>query len=52
MVLVRVADDEEKPTKPSCVLVPAEESSIRLAGMEGGTWGELVHAKGEYTTEL
>lgn len=52
VVLVRIAGDQEQELKPSCVLIDAEESSLRLTGMEAGTWDELVHAKGEYTLDV
>jgi len=52
VVLVRIAGNQGQEIKPSCVLVDADESSLRLAGMESGTWGELVHAKGEYTPDF
>ena len=52
VVLVRIANDHEQKTKPSCVLIDAKKASLRLAGMESGTWDELVHAKGEYTPDF
>lgn len=52
VVLVRIANDQGQETKPSCVLIDAKRSSLRLTGMESGTWDELVHAKGEYTPDF
>ena len=49
VVLCRIADDEGKKTEPSCVLMNADQASLRLAGMEVGTWAEMVHDFGEYT---
>lgn len=52
VVLVRIAGNQGQKTKPSCILVNADESSLRLTGMESGTWDELAHAKGEYAPDF
>ncbi|KAL8806340.1 MAG: hypothetical protein Q9200_005073 [Gallowayella weberi] len=52
VVLCRLGDREGKGNKVSCVLEEAKYSSLRLAGMEYGTWEELVHDKGEYKPDV
>ena len=52
VVLCRIGDDELKGDALSCVLMPAEDSSLTLSGMEYGTWEELVDDAGEYEPEL
>lgn len=52
VVLCRLGDREGKGDEVNCVLEEAKYSSVRLAGMEYGTWEELVHDKGEYKPEV
>ena len=49
VVLCRIGNQEGKGDNLSCVLMDASVSSLTLAGMEYGTWEELVHDLGEYT---
>ncbi|KAL8805166.1 MAG: hypothetical protein Q9182_002148 [Xanthomendoza sp. 2 TL-2023] len=52
VVLCRVGDREGKGDEVSCVLEEATYSSLTLAGMEYGTWEELVHDRGEYEPDI
>lgn len=52
VALCRIGDREGKGDAVSCVLVKAQESSLTLAGMEYGTWEELLQGRGEYTPEI
>ena len=52
VALCRIGNREGEGDEVSCVLMKAEESSLTLAGMEYGTWEELLHGRGEYTPEI
>ena len=52
VALCRIGNREGAGDAISCVLMKAEESSLTLAGMEYGTWEDLLHGRGEYKPEL
>ena len=39
-------DEQNKPV--TCVLMPAQESSLTLAGLQFGVWEDLLEDPGEY----
>ena len=52
VVLCRVGDRQGKGNDVQCVLVPAEESTLTLGGLQSGVWEDLVESKGAYTPEM